>query len=108
MLFWSGVGSWAENCDGYTSSIHEQLELHFRNIVDEDNQHYWTEDLSLRLLDTIDRLTAQITKVVDGFFPKEMKQRDLYWEPEGDSVRRAPPSDRLDFAVSVAGSLGHV
>ena len=86
MLFWSSVGSWAENVDGYTQAIHEELEQHFKNTVDEENQHYWTEDLSSRLWDTIDRLTAQISKVVDGFFPKEMKQRELYWEPEEDNV----------------------
>lgn len=86
MLFWSGVGSWAENCDGYPGAIHEQVELYFQNGVDEKNQHYWTEQVSLRLFDTIDRLIPQIAKVVDGFFPKEMKQRELYWEPEGDSV----------------------
>lgn len=86
MLFWSGVGSWAENCDGYPGAIHEQLELYFQNGVDEKNQHYWTAEVSLRLFDTIGRLIPQIAKVVDGFFPKEMKQRELYWEPEGDSV----------------------
>lgn len=86
MLFWSSVGNWAENVGGYTSSIHEQLEEYFHNTVDEENQHYWTEDLSSHLRHTIDRLTGQITKVIDGFFPEEVKQRELYWEPEEDSV----------------------
>lgn len=86
MLFWSGVGSWAENCDGYPGAIHEQLELYFQNGVDEKDHKHWTAEVSLRLFDTIGRLIPQIAKVVDGFFPKEMKQRQLYWEPEGDSV----------------------
>ena len=80
MLFWSSVGNWAEHCEGYTRSIHEDLEEHFYHRVADKYHAYWTDDLSSHLWDTIEARTGQLAKVVNGFFPEEMKQRKLYWD----------------------------
>ena len=78
MIFWGGIGNWAENVGGYEQTIHDDLHEHFLDTVDEDDLKYWTDDVSSHLNDIINQLMAQVAKVVDGFFSKEEKQRDLY------------------------------
>lgn len=81
MLFWSSVGNWAQDVEGYSSSILENLQEHFDFFFAHTKDHaYWTEHLSDHLWETIQAQTGQLAKVVNGFFPKEMKQRELYWE----------------------------
>ena len=81
MLFWSSVGNWAQNVEGYSSSILDNLQEHFYEFVAHTKDHaYWTDHLSDHLWETIEAQTEQLAKVVNGFFPKEMKQRELYWE----------------------------